>query len=233
MTFSEATCDEAIIRAQKAIAKPEAVADINSRLGTRVASVPLVFTYCIGLDTDQKTGGQYPVMWIENDALNFLGLHPDIEGVNFRWILGVWNDPVLGPIPVFFMGARHGNQERLLAALWPFTKCADAKWASQPRGFTALGRETLEMPDEIGLGMGLMEISEIGIVVQRSTGGLDMKTTHHFMPLKFWRTLERSMQHNAVDIAFMETAPAWPFTHGVERMFESKEMSVAGFQFWY
>jgi len=233
MAFSEETCFEVIMRAQKAIEEPKAVADINRRLGTRVSSIPLGITYCAGLDGDQKTGSQYPVMWLANDALSYLGLHPNIEGVQFRWILGVWNDRVIGPIPVFFMGTRNQDQERLFAALWPLTKCGDAKWANQESAFMALKRESLEMPNEIGLGGGLLEISEIGIVIQRSTGGLDLKTTNHFIPLKFWRTLEWSIKHNAVADAFAETAPTWPFTHEIDSLFESKGMFAAGFQFWY
>lgn len=233
MAFSEETCFEVIRRAQKAIEETKAVADINQRLGTRVASIPLGITYCAGLDGDPKTGLQYPVMWLANDALSYLGLHPDIEGVHFRWILGVWNDPVVGPIPVFFLATRNQNQERLFAALWSLTKCGDSKWSKQENLFKALKREPLEMPNEVGLGGGLMEISEIGIIVQRSVGGLDMKTTNHFIPLKFWRTLEWSINQNAVANSFAETAPTWPFTHETEGIFESKGMVAAGFQFWY
>lgn len=233
MAFSEETCLEAISRAHSAISEPKAVADINRRLGTSVSSVSLGITYCAGLDSDAETGSQYPVMWLANDALSYLGIHPDIEGVHFRWILGVWNDPVVGPIPTFFIGTRKQNQERLFAALWPLTKCGDPKWANQESLFMALKREFLEMPNEIGLGGGLLEISEIGIVIQRSTGGLDMKTTHHLIPFKLWRTLEMSISHNAVANAFAETAPTWPFTPEIESIFASKDPFAAGFKFWY
>ena len=97
----------------------------------------------------------------------------------------------------------------------------------------ALKRESIEMPNDFGLGGGVMEISEIGILIQRSTGGLDMKTTHHFIPLKFWRTLEWSIEHNAVANEFAETAPTWPFTSEIGSVFEAKGMFAAGFQFWY
>jgi len=233
MAFSEESCLEAIRRAHSAISEPKAVADINRRLGTSVSSVPLGITYCAGLDSDAETGSQYPVMWLANDALSFLEIHPDIEGVRVRWILGVWNDPVVGPIPTFFFGTRKQNQERLFAALWPLTKCGDPKWANQESLFMALKREFLEMPNEIGLGGGIFVISEIGIVVQRSTGGLDMKTTHHLIPGKLWRTLESSIKQNAVANAWLESTPSWPFTHETEGLFDSKGFLAAAFQFWY
>jgi hypothetical protein len=58
---------------------------------------------------------------------------------------------------------------------------------------------------------GLVAISELTIMVNRPSGGLDLKTNKHTMPRKIWEQLELSLNHNATTQAFQNSAPAWPY----------------------
>lgn len=234
MSFSEAKCLEAIVRAQNAIGSPKALADINRRLGTRVDKIPLVYAYGAGLDRDAESGKNYPVIDVGADARNYLGLDPDIEGVRFRWLMGIWNDPVIGPVPTFFMCSRYQTQERLLALVWSLTKCSDHKWSKQASMFKSFGLDEFTIDIQIrGAEGGYKCLSEMGIIVQRSSGGLDMKTTPCITLAKLWNTLETSVMYNAVDTAFLKSAPTWPYPPELESgIFETPGAS-GGFKFWY
>jgi hypothetical protein len=151
-------------------------------------------------------------MQLDKSVLDYLGLNPDdFAGINFAWTLGVANDTVLGPIPTLFLCSRYRTTDRIVALVWSLTKCTEPQWKDQRGHFNSLLIGKMEDISWPGAEGGHVAISELTIMVNRPSGGLDLKTEKHIMPHKIWAQLEMSLSHNATTRAFQNSAPAWPY----------------------
>ena len=211
--FSPKDCAEAVGRAQEALSDPRAVGDINRRLRTRAVEVLAVVGACIGLDPESVGSSRgIPVMQLDKSVLDYLGLNPDdFAGINFAWTLGVANDTVLGPIPTLFLCSRYRTTDRIVALVWSLTKCTEPQWKDQRGHFNSLLIGEMEDISWPGAEGGHVAISELAIMVNRPSGGLDLRTQKHIMSHKIWAQLEMSLSHNATTRAFQDSAPAWPY----------------------
>lgn len=233
MFFPAPLCLEAVFRAQDAIETDQAITDINRRLGTRVDKIPLLHTYSAALDRDADTLEGFPVFEIGADAKRYLSLD-DFDGVDFRWVIGVWNDPVIGPVPTFFMCSKYQTRERVVALVWSHLKCSDSTWSEQASRFKALGRQRItDKSQQRGAEGGYQLISEIGIIFQRSSGGLDMRMKGFLTVSKLWDTLESSVMHNAVSNSFAKTAQKWPYPPEFEPGIYENSGASGVFECWY
>jgi hypothetical protein len=233
--FSQEECTTAVQRARTVISSDAALREINRRLGLHTTEIPAVICQSAGLDRSPVDGSPgMPVIHVDSSVVNYLGLDPDdFDGVQFAWTLGVYADPIIGTVPVFFLGVRYQMTDRLVAAVWSLTKCTGNDWDQQRASFDALA--SAQLPDAAfpGAEGGLTQISPIGIIVERLTGGLDVMTTPHLIPAKLWKQLNMGIHHNAVTSAFLDTAEQWPYPTdlGGDSFFGSP--ATAGFSRWY
>lgn len=220
-------------RARHAFGVAAAVADVNSRLGTQASEIETVMTYCCRTDTNQETGNQYPVMFLDETVLSYLRIHPSNQDLFISLVLGTWVDPHLGPTPVLFIWTSKTNQQRMVAAIWPGVKCNTADLAVQLSAFRGLEKEReLHHSRAKGAEGGLQRISDIAIYVQ-GKDGLDLKMGSHYVPFKLWNSLIESVVLGAVSKALVDTAKPWPYPSQIEGGIVNKTPSAADFKFWY
>jgi hypothetical protein len=190
-------------------------------------------TYCCRTDTNQETGNQYPVMFLDETVLSYLRVHPSNQDLFISLVLGIWVDPHLGPTPVLFIWTSKTNQQRMVAAIWPGVKCHTADLAVQLSAFRSLEKEReLTHSRAKGAEGGLQRISDIAIYVQ-GKDGLDLKMGSHYVPFKLWNSLMESVVLGVVSKALVDTAKPWPYPTQIEGGIVNKTPSAADFKFWY
>jgi hypothetical protein len=220
-------------RARHALGVAAAVADVNSRLGTKASKIETVMTYCCRTDTDSETGKQFPVMFLDETALSFLRIHPSNHDVVCALVLGVWVDPHFGPIPVLFIWTSKKRKQRIVAAIWTNVKCHTADRSEQLTAFKNLEEERqLIHATDRGSEGGIQRISGIGIYVQ-GENGLDVKFNSHYVPFKLWNALTVSVVRNGVADVLVATAKPWPYPSEIEGGIVEKTLAAAGFNCWY
>ena len=230
LPFSAQDCADAIGRARQAIDSPAAVADINRRLGIRVDEIPAVVVMVGRVDANGNEPGRpnYPAFAIDSSVCEYLRLDPNNSQVEFRWTLGVFSDPVMGPIPVLFLVSRVGSDTRCVALVWSLAKERDRDHF----GYLLQSR-MLADTTERGMEGGLAMIYQTGFIVDGATGGLDILAGGYIIPWKIWNTLSMSVYSNAVATAFTKTAMAWPYPIDMSDEGIFRSLSGSSAPSWY
>ena len=230
LSFSAQDCADAIERAQQAIESPAAVADINRRLGISVDEIPTVVALVGRVDANGNEPGRpnYPAFVFSPSVCEYLGLDPDNSQVEFRWTLGVFSDPVMGPIPVLFLVSRVRSETRCVAMVWSLAKERDRDHF----GYLLQDRLLVDTTER-GMEGGLAMIYQTGFIVDGATGGLDILAGGYIIPWKLWDTLSMSVYMNAAAKSFTETAMPWPYPIDMasEGIFQS--ISSSSSSSWY
>lgn len=225
--------NETIDRAQDALNNVDAVADVNTRLGTQVSEIPAVLTYSYRIDVDRKNGKQFPVMFLDETVLNYLRIHPSNQSLLISIVLGMWVDPVGGPVPTLFIWTSIANQQRMVAAVWATVKYQTALLSEQLKAFGHLERQRIADSQYVrGLEGGVQEVSNFGIYIQGKTG-LDLQVTSHWVPFKLWNALQESVLFNVTAKSLWETAKPWPYPSQLEGGIDKTPGGSADFKGWY
>lgn len=225
--------NETIDRARDALNNVDAVADVNTRLGTQVSEIPAVLTYSYRIDVDRKNGKQFPVMFLDETVLNYLRIHPSNQSLLISIVLGIWVDPVGGPVPTLFIRTSIANQQRMVAAVWATVKYQTALLSEQLKAFGHLERQRIgDLQHVRGLEGGVQEVSNFGIYIQGKTG-LDLQVTSHWVPFKLWNALQESVLFNVTAKSLWETAKPWPYPSQLEGGIDKTPGGSADFKGWY
>ena len=228
--FTEDDCVDAIGRAAEHFSNPTVIADVSRRLGMKVDQVPVGVGIVSRVDANFDDVGQpnYPAFMLFPQIAEYLSIDPDIEGVRFKWTLGVFNDSIMGPVPVIFLATENGSTQRLVALIWSFAKERDRDHF----GYLLQARIGEEI-QERGMEGGMATIYQVGFVVHGDSGGLDLLAMEYFIPWKTWFTLSTSVYMNAVAEEFQKTAVSWP--HPVDLSSDGifSSPGAGGFKSWY
>ncbi len=206
--YSEEMCADAIGRAQESLNKPDAVRDINRRLGINVDRIPATYGIVGRIDANGNEIGhpKYPAFEMHSSVCEYLWLNPNNQELEFLWTLGVFNDQLLGPIPVLFLVSRMYGETRCVALVWSFAKERDREHFGHLLN-GRIGEEIMER----GMEGGFAFIYQAGFVVDGQAGGLDIHCGQYMIPWKTWNTLALSIFNNAVASEFTKTAMPWPY----------------------
>jgi hypothetical protein len=224
---------DALDRAAKFLLTPAATADISRRLNLKLDEVALSFTSCVGVDQTTHSDNQNKsiAMYLPKELTTYLSLSPSIEGVNFAWTLGLYNDKALGPVPVLFLATRYRGRDRVAAQIWVTAKTEP----DQRQYFFSLGRGQITTSnwDSRGTEGGLHGVSRIGFIVERESGGLDLMSNQFVITHKMWNALYRNISHNGVARVLQETAPLWPYPTDLDGDSIFNSPAGGGFSYWF
>jgi len=137
---------------------------------------------------------------------DYLHLKPENNQLEFCWTLGVFNDQVIGPVPVLFLVSRLGSDTRCVALVWCFAKERQRDYFGY-----LLQNRFLNESTERGMEGGLATIYQTCFIVDGHSGGLDILAGSYVTPWKLWDTLSMSVFHNVVAKSFVDTAMPWPY----------------------
>ena len=171
---------------------------------------------------------KYPAFDFAPPLGEYLRLKPDKSDLRFRWTLGVFNDEVMGPIPVFFLVTKIESDVRCIALVWSLVKERDREQFG-----LLLENRFAENATERGTEGGFATIFQTGFIVNGLSGGKDVLADSYMIPWKLWHTLSMSVFHNAQDQAFRNTAMPWPYPTdmGPDGIFKSPAASSSST--WY
>jgi len=230
LTFSGDDCAKAFSRAATFLQSEAAIADINRRLGIKVEQIPAGMVQVGRLDVNGNDPNhpKYSAFDFAPPLGEYLRLKPDKSDLRFRWTLGVFNDEVMGPIPVFFLVTKIESDARCIALVWSLVKERDREQFG-----LLLENRFAEDATERGAEGGFATIYQTGFIVDGLSGGEDVLAGSYIIPWKLWFTLSMSVFHNAQDQAFSNTAMPWPYPTdmGPDGMFKSPAASSSST--WY
>ena len=199
---------DAMKRAQQLIGSESAISDINRRLGIKVDQIPVVMGDVQRIDTNGLEAGKpnYPAFGLDSSVCDYLHLNPENDQLEFFWTLGVFNDQVIGPVPVLFLVSRLGFDTRCVALVWFLAKERQRDYFGY-----LLQNRFLNESTERGMEGGLATIYQTCFIVDGHSGGLDILAGSYVTPWKLWDTLSMSVFHNVVAKSFVDTAMPWPY----------------------
>jgi hypothetical protein len=230
LIFSGDDCAEAFSRAATLLQSESAIADINRRLGIKVDQIPAGMVQVGRLDVNgnDPSHPKYSAFDFAPPLGEYLRLKPDKSDLRFRWTLGVFNDEVMGPIPVFFLVTKIESDVRCIALVWSLVKERDREQFG-----LLLENRFADDATERGAEGGFATIYQTGFIVDGLSGGEDVLADSYIIPWKLWFTLSMSVFHNAQDQAFSNTAMPWPYPTdmGPDGMFKSPAASSSST--WY
>jgi len=230
LTFSGDDCAEAFSRAATLLQSESAITDINRRLGIKVEQIPAGMVQVGRLDVNgnEPNHPKYSAFDFAAPLCEYLHLKPDNSDLRFRWTLGVFNDEVMGPVPVFFLVTKIESDVRCVALVWSLVKERDREQFG-----LLLKNRSAENATESGVEGGFATIYQTGFIVDGLSGGEDVLADSFIIPWKLWFTLSMSVFHNAQDQVFRNTAMPWPYPTdmGPDGIFKSPAASSSST--WY
>jgi hypothetical protein len=228
--FGEDQCIGAVRRAADYFENAQVIANVKERLGIDISAIPVGIGIVARIDANFQADGQpnYPAFMLFPQFAQYLNLDPDIEGVRFRWTLGVFNDSLMGPLPVLFLATRFQGVDRLAALVWSFAKERDREHF----GYLLQSRLFEDM-QERGSEGGLAAIYQVGFVIHGDSGGLDLLSQEYLIPWKTWQCLASSIYYNSIASEFQATAPKWPYPTDLSSDGIFSSPGSGGFKCWY
>jgi len=230
LPFSGEDCQEAFSRAATFLQSEAAIADINRRLGIKVEQIPAGMVQVGRLDVNGNDPNhpKYSAFDFAPPLGEYLRLKPDKSDLRFSWTLGVFNDEVMGPIPVFFLVTKIESDVRCIALVWSLVKERDREQLGH-----LLENRFAENATQSGAEGGFATIYQTAFIVDGLSGGEDILADSFIIPWKLWFTLSMSVFHNAQDKAFSNTAMPWPYPTdmGPDGIFKSPAASSSST--WY